>query len=524
VQIEPQRVAPFALAVAAGLALPLSLAPFDWPLLDLVSVALLFVLVREANVTRAAWLGWYFGLGKYGLGASWVYVSIHDYGHATPLLAGALVALFVALLALFPAFMTASYAALARLWQRAPAREAPNAAPGSRAGVRAHSGATLVDALAFAACWVLLDWALTWVLTGFPWLYAGYAHLGDPLRHLAPVGGVLLVSLAVAVSATSLVALVLERRGGVRVLAAVCAMLPWLAGAVFGRVEWVTPGPGGRVALVQGNIPQDLKWLGTHTDEILDTYRRLSRDHFDTDLVVWPEAAVVEFEHRAGPYLREMDGRARAGGAALVLGIPALERLPDGSVGFLNTVQVVGLGEGRYVKRRLVPFGEYVPLEGLLRGAIEFFDLPMSHAVSGAWHQPLLVAKDWKLAAAICYEIVYPDLVRASAADADVIVTLSNDAWFGASIGPHQHLQMARMRALENGRFVLRATNNGITAIVDADGHVTAQLPQFEEGVLEGRFEVPRGRPPFVRLGEWPVLVLAALLLLPLLKRGQARA
>jgi apolipoprotein N-acyltransferase len=302
-------------------------------------------------------------------------------------------------------------------------------------------------------------------------------------------------------------------------------MLPWLAGAVFGRIEWVTPGPGGRVTLVQGNIPQDLKWLGTHTDEILDTYRRLSRDRFDTDLVVWPEGAVVEFEHRAGPYLREMDGRARAGGAALVLGIPALERLPDGGVGFLNTVQVVGLGEGRYVKRRLVPFGEYVPLEGLLRGAIEFFDLPMSHAVSGAWHQPLLVAKDWKLATAICYEIVYPDLVRASAADADVIVTLSNDAWFGASIGPHQHLQMARMRALENGRYVLRATNNGITAIVDADGRVTAELPQFEEGVLEGRFEVPRGRPPFVRLGEWPVLVLAAaLLLLPLLKRGQARA
>lgn len=522
-------MAPFALAVVAGLALPLSLAPFDWPLLDFVSVALLFVLVREANAARAAWLGWCFGLGKYGLGASWVYVSIHDYGHATPLLAGALVALFVALLALFPALMTASYASLARagrsLWERAPARGLPNAAPGSGAGARSHNGATLVDALTFAACWVLLDWALTWVLTGFPWLYAGYAHLGDPLRHLAPVGGVLLVSLAVAVSATSLVALVLERRGAVRVLAAVFAMLPWLAGAVFGRIEWVTPGPGGRVTLVQGNIPQDLKWLGTHTDEILDTYRRLSRDRFDTDLVVWPEAAVVEFEHRAGPYLREMDGRARAGGAALVLGIPALERLPDGGVGFLNTVQVVGLGEGRYVKRRLVPFGEYVPLEGLLRGAIEFFDLPMSHAVSGAWHQPLLVAKDWKLATAICYEIVYPDLVRASAADADVIVTLSNDAWFGASIGPHQHLQMVRMRALENGRYVLRATNNGITAIVDADGRVTAELPQFEEGVLEGRFEVPRGRPPFVRLGEWPVLVLAAaLLLLPLLKRGQARA
>lgn len=486
----------FALALAGGLALPLSLAPFDWPLLDLLSIAALFVALRGTGAVRAAWLGWAFGLGKYGFGASWVYVSIHEYGHAAPPLAGALVALFVALLALFPAIMAATFAVL-RDWSRTK-RDVP----------------VLREGLAFAGCWVALEWALTWVLTGFPWLYAGYAHLEDPLRHYAPVGGVLLVSLAGAVSAVALVAAAFERTPAARAIALGVALAPWLGGVALGAIEWTRSGPGGRVALVQGAIPQDHKWVAEHTRSILDTYRNLTANHWQNDLVVWPEAAVTLFEHQADAYLREMSARARAGGAALVLGIPAAERQADGSWAFLNASIAIGHGEGRYVKRRLVPFGEYVPLERVLRGAIDFFDLPMSHAVSGPWRQPPLVAGEWRLAMAICYEIVYPDLVRISAAESDVIVTLSNDAWFGASIGPHQHLQMARMRALENGRFVLRATNNGITAIVDPAGRITARLPQFEPGVLTGAFGVPEGRPPFARLGSFPALALVTLLML----------
>jgi apolipoprotein N-acyltransferase len=485
-----------ALALAGGLALPLSLAPFDWRLADVVSIAALFVALRGVRAARAAWIGWAFGLGKYGLGASWVYVSIHEYGHATPLLAGALVALFVALLALFPAIMAVAFAAI-RDWKQT-SREVP----------------VLREALAFAGCWVALEWVLTWALTGFPWLYAGYAHLGDPLRHYAPVGGVLLVSLAAAVGAVAIVAAALERTRAARALALCVALLPWLGGLALGEIEWTQPGPGGRVALVQGAIPQDHKWVAEHTRSILDTYRHLSAPHWQNDLVIWPEAAVTLFEHQADGYLREMSARARAGGAGLVLGIPAAERQADGSWAFLNAAIAIGRGEGRYVKRRLVPFGEYVPLERVLRGAIGFFDLPMSHAVSGPWRQAPLRAGEWRLAMAICYEIVYPDLVRVSAAESDVIVTLSNDAWFGGSIGPHQHLQMARMRALENGRFVLRATNNGITAIVDPAGRITARLPQFEPAVLTGAFGVPEGRPPFARLGSTPALALVVLLLL----------
>ncbi|NJN52355.1 MAG: apolipoprotein N-acyltransferase [Gammaproteobacteria bacterium] len=409
------RFAPL-IAIATGALIPLSLAPFDVPALDLLSVALLFVLVWN-NPARAGRLGWWFGVGKYGLGASWIYVSIHTYGPAPPWLAGSLVAVFVAALALFPAALTATYAWLRRRF--------------------AATSGLLGGALTFAACWVALEWILTWILTGFPWLYLGYAHLADPLRHLAPVGGVLLVSLAAAISGAALVAVVFDE-GRRRVIAAGVAVLPWVIGAGLSVIDWAEPTGTQRVALVQGNIPQDQKWLRDNLVPTLDRYTKLTAGHWDTRLVIWPEAAIPLFEHQAQTFLEQTAARARAHDATLILGIPAVEVHPHDEVDFLNTAIAIGGGSGRYVKRRLVPFGEYVPLEDLLRGAISFFDLPMSHAVPGAWEQPLLVAGDLSFALAICYEVVYPDLVRVGAADADALVTLSNDAWFGHSIGPHQ--------------------------------------------------------------------------------------
>jgi len=490
-----------AAALLCGVLLPLSLAPFGyWPL-GILALAGWFALLRRPGA-NGAWLGWMFGVGKYGVGASWVYVSIHVYGNAPPPLAAFLVILFVAGLALFTLANGWLFTCLQR---RRP----------------------WFDALLFAALFTGFEWLLTWVLTGFPWLYAGYAHLGTPLAGLAPVGGVLLVGFAVALTAVMLVRLAdfavargsgpgappgRKRLAGTAGALAIAAA-PWLLGAALGALVWVTPGAVREVVLVQGNVDQSVKWQPDNRLPILRRYQALSEPAWGVDLLIWPEAALTFFAHQATPVLEALDARGEATGTTLVLGIPSIERLPDGGAVYYNSARALGEGTGQYLKRRLVPFGEYVPLESLLRGAIEFFDLPMSRSAPGPWHQALLDVGGHGAVMAICYEVVYPDLVRARAAEAGVLVTISNDTWFGASIGPLQHLEMARMRALENGRWMLRGTNNGVTAIIDHRGGVAGRLPQFEQGVLRGEYRVMAGVTPFTRWGHAPLLVLVALML-----------
>ncbi len=186
---------------------------------------------------------------------------------------------------------------------------------------------------------------------------------------------------------------------------------------------------------------------------------------------------------------------------------------PQGELRYYNGLTVVGQGEGTYLKQKLVPFGEYVPLQDLLRGLIAFFDLPMSDFARGEADQPLLEAKGLRIAPYICYEVVYPEFAAALAARSDLLLTVSNDAWFGRSIGPLQHLQMARMRALEAGRWMIRATNNGVTVLIDPQGRVSERVPAFEQTVLYGEVTPMTGLTPYLRWRSWPLIVLGALLL-----------
>jgi apolipoprotein N-acyltransferase len=471
------------LAVFAGALLPLTMSPFNlWPL-GLVSIGLWFHLL-STGTHRGLLLGWLYGIGAYGIGVSWVYVSIYEHGNAPVPLAGFLIALFVAGMALFP---------MANGWLFA----------------RTRGSEPLVNAAWFVILLLVFEWLLTWFLTGFPWIAVGYGQLDSWLAGFAPLGGVRLVSFMTALSAVALVLLIRRRmdegRGVFEPLLLAALLLPWLAGAVLTRISWTEPNGVRTAALVQGNITQASKWLPENRLPIIQRYRKLSESHWGADLILWPEAAITVFEHQAQELLAVLDKRGKASGSSLVLGLPAVEAYPNGEYAFLNSA--IGLGEasGRYLKRRLVPFGEYVPFEGVLRGLIEFFDLPMSHAVSGADDQASLVLGGDRASMAICYEIVYPELVRA---DVDVLLTISNDTWFGDSIGPEQHLAIARMRALENGRWLLRATNNGITAIVDDRGGVRGRLPRFEPGVLAGEYEIMMGRTPFNRFGPWPLYAL----------------
>jgi len=227
---------------------------------------------------------------------------------------------------------------------------------------------------------------------------------------------------------------------------------------------------------------------------------------------VWPETAVPVLKDQAIGYLSMMDRFASDRQSALITGVPIRQPNERGEQRYYNAVSVVGQGSGDYLKQRLVPFGEYVPLQDMLRGLIAFFDLPMSDFARGERDQPLLEAKGHRIATFICYEVVYPEFAAEMAAQSDLLLTVSNDTWFGKSIGPLQHLQMAQMRALEAGRWMIRATNNGVTVLIDPFGRITERLPQFEQATLYGQVQPMQHLTPYLQWRSWPLIILCSLL------------
>ncbi|MEP5763188.1 MAG: apolipoprotein N-acyltransferase [Halieaceae bacterium] len=482
-----REAGPSLLALFAGSLITLSLAPYNiWPA-AILSCCLYLGLLRTCSVRTAIWRGWLFGLGLFGTGASWVYVSIHDHGNAGVPLAALLTLLFCGGLALL-------HALFAWLYTRF---------------LRDLMAGMLVG---FPALWVLMEWLRSWLLTGFPWLYIGYSTLDTWAEGWVPVIGVFGVSLLCAFSASCFYLAYMRRHMQAYLIYTTMVASLWFIGWQLQQAKWVAPASATTlsVGIVQANIPQDLKWRREYYEPTLDLYRSMTTPLLGKDIVLWPESAIPNYYQRAQGFLLPLSRRAYDKGTALVTGIPWRV---EGDSEYHNSIVALAQGSGEYHKQRLVPFGEYVPLEGLLRGMIDFFNLPMSAFSAGDPEQAPLILHDFRVAPFICYEIVYPDLVRDFAQRADLMITISNDNWFGDSIGPIQHLQMARMRALENGRYLIRGTNNGISAIINERGKLVASSPQFERVSLEGEAQVMLGATPFSRIGSMPIIILCALLL-----------
>jgi apolipoprotein N-acyltransferase len=489
-----RELGPNLLALFAGSLVTLSLAPYDiWPA-AILSCCLYMGLLRNCSTRLAAWRGWLFGLGMFGTGASWVYVSIHEHGNAGVILAGTLTALFCGGLALLHALFAWIYTRL----------------------LRDLMAGMLVG---FPALWVLFEWLRSWLLTGFPWLYIGYATLDTWAEGWIPVIGVFGASLLCAFSASCLYLAYMRRHTQAFLVYGTMIASLWLIGWQLQAAKWVAPASATplTVGIVQANIPQELKWQPQYYEPTLALYESMTEPLLGRDIVLWPESAIPNYYQRAQNFLAPLAQRSFEAGTALVTGIPWRA---EGSEAYHNSIVALGEGSGAYHKQRLVPFGEYVPLENWLRGTIEFFNLPMSGFSPGDDKQAPLLAHDFRLSPFICYEIVYPELVRQYAREADLMITISNDSWFGTSIGPLQHLQMARMRALENGRYLVRATNNGISAIIDEHGKLVAQSPQFQRLNLTGEAQVMLGATPFSRIGSTPIVILCFVLLALVLSAG----
>ena len=482
------------LALAAGAGLPLAFAPFHVSPLAIALPALWLALLPERRPRRALGLGFLFGLGAFTVGVGWVHISVHEFG-GTPLAVALLVAaLLVAFLALFPAlaaWLTVRLAPIAG-WPR--------------------------FLLAAPAAWILTEWLRGWLFTGFPWLLVGYTQLDTPLAGYAPLLGVYGVGLLLLVTAGALTAGILTRRTGQRFTLLLLVLVIWLGGALLQGQSWTRPlGEPLQTSLIQGNIAQDRKWQKAWQQATLARYLGLSRQEWnapgpDVDLVVWPETAIPAFHHQIEDgFLQQLRRESRQAGSELLVGIPVLDRE---HWAYYNAVMRVGGEDSFYFKRHLVPFGEYLPLREWLGTLLQVMPLPVADFSAGTAGQSLLRVAGHPVGVSICYEIIFGTELLATLPEARLLVNVSNDAWFGDSLAPHQHLQMARMRALETGRELLRATNTGISAVIDHRGRVRERGPQFEVAVVRAPVQPREGATPYVQRGDMPALLLVAGMLL----------
>ena len=489
--------APFVVAaLLLGVATVAGFAPFGFSELPVLTLAALFLLWRQSASPRiAGWIGFAFGAGLFGAGASWVYIALALFGGMQGVLAGLATLAFCAYLAL-----------LAALAGWASARLAPKS-----------SNARLVAA---AACWTLAEWLRSWLFSGFPWLSVGYAEVQTPLGGYAPLGGVFLVSLAVAGSAALVAcgaAYLRSGQGWRAALAAAALASLWLAGFALRAIEWSRPeGAPVTVSLIQGNIPEDVKFETAYRDETLSTYAELVA-RAKGRLIVLPESALPMFADEVpAEYVAKLRSAAQERGGDLLLGLFFFEPRQPGEDEdhYFNSVVSVGTATTqRYSKRHLVPFGETIPLKPLFGWFIRrVLSIPLADQSPGSADQAPLNVAGQRVAVNICYEDAFGSELLHALPEATLLVNFTNDAWYGRSLAAEQHEQIAAMRALETSRPMLRATNTGITSIIDHRGTELSRLPWFTRGVLEGAIAGRSGATPYVRFADFPAVVLALLL------------
>jgi len=463
-------------------------APFGWYLLlPLFLLPLLYVCLNAAP-REAARHGFWFGFGLFLGGTYWIYISVVIFGKAPVWIAVFLMLGLVLIMAAYFWILGFLVSLLSK-------------------------GEPWLLVVVAPAVWVVIEWLRGWLFTGFPWMALGYSQIDSWLAGWAPIAGVYAVSgLLVLCSAALLVAFL--GPGLQRAAALALGLLPWAGGAMLQTIDWTeASGPAIRSTLIQGGVPQDRKWLPEQREPTMRFYRMATERAAASEIVVWPEVAVPSVTDRVEDYIDSLARLSEQTGQTILFGILEREFERGGESRIYNSVILLA-GEPRqvYRKRHLVPFGEYFPVPAQVREWMRMMNLPFSDISPGKADQPPLVtARGTALAVAICYEDAYSAELLHALPEAEILVNVSNDAWFGDSIAPHQHLQIARMRSLETGRYTIRATNTGISVFIDERGKVLESGPQFQPAELTMDVEPRRGSTPFVAAGNMPVIALGLL-------------
>lgn len=486
-----KTIFPYFIAIFSGAIGLFAFSPFDYWWIAYLSAFGLIYVTKTASKKTALKASFLWGISFFSIGTSWLHVSIHQFGGVPIWLSYILVVVLAAYLSLYPLLFT-------YLVQRFQVQ----------------------SAVIFAIIWTISEFLRGWVFTGFPWLQLGYSQIDSPFAGIAPIFGVTGLNFFVIWLSAMIVNLVLSiKQANIKlVMTNLSIAIVLIITATLAPINYVksTPERGLTISLAQGNIEQSLKWDPEYLNSTLQIYSQQIKEHLaKSDLIILPESAFPILENHIQPYFESLKQASQQSQTEIMIG--TLYQNPKDQL--LNSLVLINKDyqpqqAQRYNKHHLVPFGEYVPLESLLRPLGAIFNLPMSSLQSGDAVQPALISKNHVFTPAICYEIIEGEQLRNNLKkDTDFILTVSNDAWFGDSHGPWQHFQMARMRALELGKPVIRATNTGVTAFIDAQGKIIKQAPQFEQTVLTQRISSTQGKTPYSVLGNRPLYLLSFLLI-----------
>jgi len=476
------------LLLLAGAMLPFSFSPYELFWLQYPLIAFLFISVIKQSPKIAFYRGMVFGFGWFAHGVHWVFYSLHYHGGAPVFFAVLVVVLLSLYLSLFPAL--ALY--FANRFMKASSLQ--------------------FFVIVYPLIWMIFDWLRGYFLTGMPWLQIGVAHIDTYLAGFAPIFGGLGIGLLATIIA-GLLALIFNRQY-VRSSVIVIALI-YVCGFLLNQINWTQPlGEPLKVSLIQGNIPQSEKWRRESYAPTLQMYRQLTLENKDSDLIVWPETAVPGYKYRVASYFDDISKQLEGTNTSVLLGI--FER-DEKSQRYYNSV--IDLTGQSYKKRHLVPLGEYFPLRSLLGFFAQWINIPMSNIDNGKLNQPLLNISGQKVGVNICFEDVFDRDVLRDLPEANFLINVSNDAWFEDSIEPWQHHQIARMRAAETGRYLLRVTNTGVTSVIGTKGEELAILPQFKRDVLQYKVQGYSGATPYAVWANYLLVVVAICFLIVFYRR-----
>jgi len=471
---------PSLLSIFAGGLTTLAFAPFHLFLIPFFTFALLLHLWRKNTKEKAFIYGYLYGLGLFGVGVSWLHISINLFGGVDLIGAYALTFLLIAYLSLFPAVV------------------------GYLSNFRLIKSDHYYFLLTVPSLWTLGEWARSWLFTGFPWLSLGYTQTESALAGYAALFGVFGVTFFIAFLSGLL--LLLLSSPDKKLLSSMGIIIVFAFAWLSKQHQWTEYRHKDiQVALIQGAIPQEIKWMPEYKQSSLEQYLTLTGHFWGHDLIIWPETAIASYMHNEKDFLDRLDTTAKEQESIILVGLPT-KNLEDNE--YFNSLLLLGETRQVYNKRHLVPFGEYVPLKPILNDLIKLMQIPMSDFSHGDWDKrPVFNSSQFSMGLSICYEDTFGNEIIQALPEADLLVNISNDAWFGDSTSPHQHLQMAQMRAIETGRFLVRATNTGVSAIIDEKGKIIGKTAQFEPDAVAAKVSLFTGATLYALTGNTPVVL-----------------